>query len=152
MPKKFNFPLQRVLVVRQHEEEQKAIELSKARSVLDKENAKLLHLANDKETFFDEGSSRQNRTNVHHLRLETDYLNQLNAAIFNQTRTVQKNEKAVLNRTEELRAAIQKKRIVEILKDHKLEEYKKEMNREQLKKDNEIAIRMEHSKKSKGEV
>jgi flagellar FliJ protein len=152
MPKKFNFPLQRVLVVRQHEEEQKAIELSKARSILDRENEKLMNLANNKEEFFDQGSRRRQRTDVHHLRLETDYLNQLNNAIFNQTRTVQKNEKAVQKRTDELRAAIQKKRIVEILKEHKLEDYKTELSREQLKRDNEIAIRMEHSKKNKGEV
>lgn len=145
MAKSFNFSLQKVLDVRKHTENQKAIELSKARRALQKEEKKLDQLKKNKEDIMqnkDGAGKKEKSVDLNLLKVKNDYIVQLNDNIENQIGEVDRNDKIVNIQHEKLIQAARDKKILEKLKERKQEVHKKEANLDQSKKDNEISIRV----------
>lgn len=145
MPKAFKFSLQKVLDVRKHKEEQKAIELFKAEQALNAEKSKLDTLKISKQKALDK--KEEKKIDLTSIRIEHDYIVGLSDKIDKQTVQVQKVNKKVDKNRAHLIEAVKEKRAVEILKDRKQEIHKKEQNLEQAKVDNEIAIRISQKNK-----
>jgi flagellar FliJ protein len=143
MAKRFRFSLQKVLDLREHREEQKAIELGKAKAELQKKEQVLNRLKKEKNRQINESKWYQSeQPDLNAIRVAGSYVEQLNTAI-NQTKQQvnEKNKKVEIRRTE-LLSAVKDKKIVEMLKKKKIEEYKREVLHQERKNEDELAIRM----------
>jgi flagellar FliJ protein len=142
MAKAFKFSLQKVLDVRKHREDQLAIELSKFKAALNMETFKLMQLQDDKEGALQmKDSSDRENLNLNNLIISQSYLEQLNHSIIKQREEIKKKNKQVLSGRQELTEAMKKKKAVEILKERKQEEYKKEIRLIENKIIDEVAVR-----------
>ncbi len=142
MAKAFKFSLQKVLDVRKHREDQLAIELSKFKAALNMETFKLIQLQDDKEGALQmKDSSDRENLNLNNLIISQSYLEQLNHSIIKQREEIKKKNKQVLSGRQELTEAMKKKKAVEILKERKQEEYKKEIRLIENKIIDEVAVR-----------
>ena len=146
MAKGFKFRLQKVLDVRQHQEDQKSIELNHAKQELQREEQKLQKLRNDKLNELQEKPGQ--KVNIGSLRIRNDYLNQMNQKITSQTRVVLQQDQRVHKKHSDLLEAVKDKKVVELLKERNLFTFRKQQNQEAFKKENEIAIRMTIDKKN----
>lgn len=145
MAKAFNFSLQRVLDIRQSIENQKTIELSNAQVAFRVEEEKLNHLKEKKETVMgtDDGTLEQPvKIDLNSLKVNQIYLEQLSREINVQTREVKKSDDVVTRHRELLMHARKDKKVLELLKEKYLMEYKKTKNREETKIESEVAIRI----------
>ncbi len=145
MAKAFNFSLQRVLDIRQSIENQKTIELSNAQVAFRVEEEKLNHLKEKKETVMgtDDGTLEQPvKIDLNSLKVNQIYLEQLSREINVQTREVKKSDDVVTRHRELLMHARKDKKVLELLKEKYLMEYKKTKNREETKNESEVAIRI----------
>ncbi len=150
MAKAFQFSLQKVLDVRRHREEQRAIELGKANRELQTEQQNLERLNTEKENHLTTGSEESvKKPNLNSLMINGSYLRQLSEHIDLQEIRVKNSKKRTEDRREELIAAVKKKKIVEKLRERKVEEYKKEVLRDEQKKDDEAAVQMTNRNKQK---
>lgn len=150
MARAFRFSLQKVLDVRRHREEQRAIELGKANRKLQTEQNKLERLSTEKEDHLKAGSEESvNKPDLNTLMINGSYLRQLSENIDSQEIRVFNSKKKTEERREELIAAVKKKKIVEKLRERKVEEYKKEVLKDEQKKDDEAAVRMTNQNKRK---
>ncbi len=153
MAKSFNFSLQKVLDVRRHKEEQKSIELHKAKQALAQEENKLMHLKTTKQTWLKKKEKRKKKkqqNKLQYLKITTDDIVQLNDRILNQSDRVQKSNEQVNTIHDLLMEAMKDKKIVEKLKERKQEAYKKEIMKQQSKIENEVAIRIAVRNKKEG--
>ncbi len=143
MAKRFRFSLQKVLDLREHKEEQKAIELGKAKAELQKKEQALNRLSEEKERQINEAKWYQSeQPNLNAIRVAGSYVEQLNTAIsLTKQQVKEKNKKVEIRRTE-LLSAVKDKKIVEMLKKKKIEEYKREVLHLERKNEDELAIRM----------
>lgn len=150
MARAFNFSLQKVLDVRRHKEDQRAIELGKAKSSLLHEQQKLQQLNESKESLLNDNNQAETvHPDLNTIKISGSYLLQLGDAIGNQKDEVHKKGKVVISRRDELLGAVKDKKIVEKLKERKFDEHKKEVLKAEHKKDDEVAVRMVNQNKRK---
>jgi len=94
MARAFRFSLQKVLDVRRHREEQKAIELGKANRTLQTEQNRLEKLNSEKEVHLNESNEGSNkRPNLQTLMINGSYLRQLSEQIDSQEIRVHHSKK-----------------------------------------------------------
>ena len=142
MAKVFKFSLQKVLDVRKHKEDQLAIELSKRKAALNLETFRLQQLHMDKDDALHmKGLASKENLNLNSLVISQSYLEQLDNNIQRQYKIIEKKNEHVALGRQELTAAMKQKKAVEILRDRKLEEYKKEIRLIENKIIDEVAVR-----------
>ncbi len=147
MAKRFRFSLQKVLDLREHKEEQKAIELGKAKAELQRKQQELVRLKEEKDQQLSEASWQQSeQPDLNAIRIAGSYVEQLNSAIRQTGQQVKEKDKRVAMRRNELMAVVKEKKIVEKLKEKKMAEYKNEVLRQERKNEDELAIRMSSRK------
>ena len=143
MAKVFNFNLQKVLDIRVHKEEQKSIELGKAKSIFELEKMRLNNLNTKKDQVLKETSEAFTSTpDLNQILIGGSYIRQLNTSIEKQKTVIVEKNKIVDEKRNELLEAVKEKKIVENLKERKKEEYKKQLLRAENKRDDEVAGRM----------
>ena len=134
--KKFKFSLEKVLSLREFEQNQAQIELGKAQSVVNDLNNQLKYIASE---IIRSNESRSNSTDLNFLLSIENYVNGLN---YKKEILLEELAKAQLV-LEEKRAivveAIKKRKSLEKLKEKQLEEYKKQYNLEEEKVLDEIS-------------
>jgi flagellar FliJ protein len=140
MARLFNFSLQKVLDVRQHAEEQKSLDLSKAQKELLEEKRRLSALKEKKEEAL-ETAATEEKVSVTDLRVKKDYLLQINTALHAQHQRVKKSDQKVEKQREKLIEAVKEKKVVETLKEHQLEEYRRMKNLAETKQIDDVALR-----------
>lgn len=139
MAKFFNFPLQKVLDVRKHTEDRKAVELGLAQETLMKKKDKLDLLRKNKESVLKDVKLK---ISLGQLKIKSDYIEQINNMIQNQKAQVKKSTKNVAKKRDYLLEAVKDKKAVEILKDRHIENVRKTRKLAESKIENETAIRM----------
>ena len=103
MAKAFNFSLQKVLDVRRHKEDQKAIELGKAKSSLLQEQHKLQRLNESKESILNDKKQVETaHPDLNAIKINGSYLLQLGDDINDKKDEVRKKGKVVTVRRDEL--------------------------------------------------
>jgi len=143
MAKTFQFPLQKVLDLREHKEEQKSIELGKAKAEMNRVQNKLDNLNTKKNDFLDaECESLNTRTDLNSVRISAGYMHQLNTQIDQKNVSLKMKTKKVTQRREELLVAVKDKKIVKKLKERKQEEYHLDQRKYAAKRDDDVAIRI----------
>ena len=143
MAKRFRFGLQKVLDLREHKEEEKAIELGKAKAELQKKEQELNRLSTEKERLMNETKWYQTeQLNLNAIRVAESYVEQLNKTIKLTKKQVNEKSKKVEIKRTELLSAVKDKKIVEKLREKKIEEYKREIAHQERKNEDELAIRM----------
>ena len=134
--KKFKFSLEKVLSLREFEQNQAQIELGKAQSVVNEINEQLKFIASE---IVKSNESRSNSTELNFLLSVENYLNGLK---YKKELLLEELAKAQLV-LEEKRAivveAIKKRKSLEKLKEKQFEEYKKQYNLEEEKILDEIS-------------
>ena len=134
--KKFKFSLEKVLSLREFEQNQAQIELGKAQSVVNDLNNQLKYIASE---IVRSNESRANSTDLNFLLSIENYINGLN---YKKEILLEELAKAQLV-LEEKRAivveAIKKRKSLEKLKEKQLEEYKKQYNLDEEKILDEIS-------------
>ena len=134
--KKFKFSLEKVLSLREFEQNQAQIELGKAQSVVNDLNNQIKFIALE---IVKSNQSRANSTDLNFLLSIENYVNGLN---YKKEILLEELAKAQLV-LEEKRAivveAIKKRKSLEKLKEKQLEEYKKQYNLEEEKVLDEIS-------------
>ena len=134
--KKFKFSLEKVLSLREFEQNQAQIELGKAQSVVNDLNNQIKFIALE---IVKSNESRANSTDLNFLLSIENYVNGLN---YKKEILLEELAKAQLF-LEEKRAivveAIKKRKSLEKLKEKQLEEYKKQYNLEEEKVLDEIS-------------
>lgn len=147
MSKGFNFSLEKVLEIRQYQENKQALKLHNSKKVLKTEEQKLDTLKDNKKSTI---NHQKNKTvkdytiNINELRITQDYLNQLNTYIEQQNKRVRDSDAAVRGELQRLKEAVKDKKIVEKLKERYLDEFKKSKNLQENKMQDEIAIRQQN--------
>lgn len=147
MSKGFNFSLEKVLEIRQYQENKQAVKLHNSKKVLKTEEQKLDTLKDSKETTINYQKNKTDKDytiNINELRVTQDYINQLNKYIEQQNKRVLESDAAVRGELERLHEAVKDKKIVEKLKERHLDEFKKSKNLQENKKQDEIAIRQQN--------
>ncbi len=137
MPK-FNFRLQPVLNIRNQQEENLKNEMGKAIQCLEAEKEKLMSLENENDQIVDEFNKKIKRTTVQDLLQFNDYLEFLKVKIKSQKENVNKAVINVDKIREELVKAVQKRKILDKLKEKKEEEYIREEKKLEHKANDEI--------------
>lgn len=137
---KFSFPLQKLLTVKKHTEDQKAIALGKAMALLNKEKYQLNLLQETKKALFDGADYLSG--NLQSMRSSNEYLLQINRQIEEQKEKINLAEKQVQEKRAQLVKANQDKKSVELLKESQLQAFKKEVNRTNQIKEDEVASRV----------
>ena len=134
--KKFKFSLEKVLSLREFEQNQAQIELGKAQSVVNEINEQLKFIASE---IVKSNESRANSADLNFLLSVENYVNGLN---YKKELLLEELAKAQLV-LEEKRAivveAIKKRKSLEKLKEKQFEEYKKQYNLEEEKILDEIS-------------
>lgn len=141
---KYKFPLQKLLEVKQYQEDQKAIDLKIAQHKLLQEEEALNRLIEKKMVLLN--ASNDNGINMSLVRSGHDYLQQINDEITRQKNSVTVAQNDVNASRDVLAKANQEKKSVEILNDKHFEEYKRKMNRLAQINENEVALRMAFDK------
>ncbi|HHJ53404.1 MAG TPA: flagellar export protein FliJ [Caldithrix abyssi] len=143
MAKAFRFPLQKVLEIRKHKEDQKAIELGQARHELFKEQQNLERLNRQKENLFASVDEQKiKKMDVVNLQVTESYLVDLNEKIKSQKITIKNKQQLVDEKRQELLKVSQEKKIVEKLKERQWQAHKKDVRKELNKLEDEVAIRV----------
>ncbi len=142
MSGRFIFPLQKVLDIRTHQEDQKAIELGQARHALYQEEQKLDHLRIKKSnTLQQSDQDLQQTVRLQQLQVLGTYLDQLNRQIKTKTEEIEQKSRIVEEKRIDLMKASKEKKKVEKLKERQKESYKKETSKRETKIIDEVALR-----------
>ncbi len=146
MSKRLQFPLQKVLDVRRHFENQKALDLNRAQNHLSRVQNQLEQLERSKlqtmqrQYSQNNGDSQFQSLDLVRMRIEHGYLQQVNNQIKRQQGEVDHSRKRVDEKRTDLLKATKEKKMMENLKDHAIEQQKKAIRQEENKRADEIAI------------
>jgi len=152
MAKSFSFSLEKIIDVRKNIENKKAVELNKSKIVLKKKQNELDKLKGEKEkaihnTLFN--NEKTDKLNINKLKINNDYLSQLNKNIESQKKNVNTSNKFVQENRNKLLFASKEKKVLEKLKEKAQLNYKKIKNMQENKAENEITIQMSGQKSHK---
>jgi len=145
MARKFNFSLQKVLEVRQLLENKQAVQVFKKKEILKSEEQTLHNLKSEKQKAMTErqrSNGSDQKIDLHQLKVTGQYITQLNRTIDTQGKKVADSGKAVKKEITKLNAAVRDKKAVEKLKERHWDDYKKTVNQEYNKHQDEVAIRV----------
>ncbi len=137
---KFSFPLQRVLDVRKHLENQKAQELSIARNKMHHEQQQMNEMKEKKQGQM--VTPEKGTVNMSEVFARMAYVGQINKQISEQQKKMNATQREIEKKRAILNEAVKERKAVEILKDKHRLEFKKQENREYAKRENEVALRM----------
>lgn len=153
MVKSFHFPLQKVLDVRQIVEDRQAVALKNSQSSLNTEKKRLDNLAQRKhaQLKIDENiCTDQVNLSLNGLKISVDYISQLNDKIISQFQVVEKSNEKMEEKRDVLIKVSKEKKIVEILREHQLIDYKIKNRKKESKDESEIALRVVLKNKIRG--
>ncbi len=145
MAKSFQFPLQKVLNLREIIEDSRAIVLKRSQAKLLQEKEELESLKEKKNTMLNQeqnNGSTNGSFSLRNIKISMDYISQLNDTIAHQMRRVRQTDEIVAKDRSVLIEASKNKKIVEKLRERRLEDYNKDCRRKETSKENEIAIRI----------
>ncbi len=146
MNKNFQFPLQKVLEYRETRENSEASKLSQSKKRLTDEKDKRHQLKTEKGKVIQDDSENES-VSIHHLKVSSDYIVQLNNNLEKQGIIVKNTEEIVEINSQKLLDATRDKKTVEILRDKQKINFKREMKKRELKFNNEKASRRAHHEK-----
>ena len=146
MAKQFRFPLEKVLDYKKNIEDLKAEELNNSRGKKKKEEEKLKSIEKKKQDVLLGDCSRENMT-LNQLNISTDYLHQINDQIEKGEERILDADTEVENKLEHLIEASKDKKVVEKLRERKLNEHKILEKRSERKQADEIANRSNMNKR-----
>jgi len=145
MSKSFQFPLQKVLDLREIIEDSRAIVLKRSQAKLLQEKEELENLKEKKNTMLNQEQNNgptNGSFSLRNIRISMDYISQLNDTISHQIRRVRHTNEIVAKDRNVLIEASKNKKIVEKLRERKLEDFNKDRRKKEINKENEIAIRI----------
>ncbi len=144
---RFNFKMQRLLEIRKHLENEKALEVHMAEMVLVEKEKELELLESEKRELM----SRRDASDTVDLTLTQmfhDYLRQKNNQIAQQHGKIREARKETDARRKELVQKVQERKSIELLKEKKYLEFKKELNKKLALFENEVALRRQLNKET----
>ncbi len=149
-----NFRLQKVLEFKEHLEVIKTLEMHKAKTEqaeaekvlnqLQETKTQLLHQASDQ-------LQEKIRVDLNALRVQLSYLDQLHESIENQYKTIENLKSIVEQKRAALNDAVKERKIIQTLKDQFRANQKQEMQKAEMEKIDEIAIRKKPNEEEQGE-
>ena len=137
---KFKFNLQRLLEIRKHLENQKALEMHMAETQL-MEERKALEVLQDEKSRLMSKEKDNSLINITLTGMFHDYLRQKNDQIELQNQRIRKAAREVEKKRRELQQKVKERKSLELLREKKFLEFKKEINRKMAVFENEIATR-----------
>ncbi len=150
MSRNFQFPLQRVLNIREIIEETKSLELKRSQSKLEKDKNQLTALNDRKNEMLSETRSITmdgDKLTINSLQISSNYVSQLSESIKGKLQTVEQSSQVVEKDRNNVLKASRDKKIVEILKEQHLENYISELNKSEEKEESEISLRLTSNKR-----
>lgn len=149
--KKFKFPLEGYLKIKKIEEDRKMADLAHVIGKIEKEKDQINHYFQNMEYYLEKKPSEKN-INLHDTILMYEYLNQLSK----KKRIAEKNINSFQDELKEKQIkaneARKNRRVIEILKEKKLNEYKYEMYKNENKELDEFNNRIKKKYKKKAEI
>lgn len=143
--KKFKFPLQKVLEIRQHLEKEKQHELAVILNRLAVEQQKMKSLSQQKEGYIQKRIETVQQGAHSWQILEIDrFIKYLKVSIENRKKIIEKINIEVSKKQDEIISIMKEKRMMEIYKDQKRTEYNKELQKWEQDFLDELAIRQFH--------
>ena len=143
----YRFSYQKILDVKQIQEDQKSTEVVLARNELNKEKDTLSELEDKKfKALNDENAITANSADL--LR-HNSYVKQVNQTIEKQKKQIQKKDEMLSSKKGELLEASKSRKILDKLKESDLKKYNLEQNRKEQKEIDEIGAKIAHNKKEK---
>ena len=127
--KKFVFKLEALLKIRKREEDQAQTELTKERRILQQEKIKLFDLQDlrvNAQAEFEEQKSKY-KIYIQDLLIWNEYLSQIDKRIEQQIALIKNQEDIVKKALKILEEAIKKRKVVEMLKEKRLQQYNLEL-------------------------
>lgn len=138
----FQFRFQRVLDVREREEDLEKIDFARAQNRYHQEVEKLEELKNQLEAHYDAiRQQRQAGGGAHQFQQQQDQTEYLLNKIQQQQETVDEWEEKLEEQREELVEASQRRQVLERLKENEYEEFREDMLRQERRESNEVANR-----------
>ncbi|HCL00245.1 MAG TPA: flagellar export protein FliJ [Candidatus Marinimicrobia bacterium] len=153
MVKSFDFPLQKVLDIRQIGEDRQAVALKKSQMSFNKEKERLETLGKKKDTHLKtngENSVDNGSISLNELKVSIDYISQLSDKITNQIKVVEKSNEKMEAERDVLINVSKGKKIVEKLRERQLTDYKTNYRKKESKEESEIALRVILKNKNHG--
>ncbi len=146
--KMFKFSLQKVLDVRCMIEDAKAIEMKKSQAeiLLNKQALSVTQCEKDGIIANGKAGSVPGRVTLHSLYNRSDYVDQLSSKITDQGDMVEKSEEQAEEKRLSLVEASKHKNAIEKLKEHHEEKFRKKLNQDVSKIENEVAARINSRK------
>ena len=143
----YRFSYQKILDVKQIQEDQKSTEVVLARNELNKEKDTLSELEDKKcKALNDENATTENSVDL--LR-RNSYVKQVNQTIEKQKKQIQKKGEMLSSKKDELLEASKSRKILDKLKESDLKKYNLEQNRKEQKEIDEIGAQIALNKKEK---
>ncbi len=127
--KKFVFKLEVLLKIRKRQEDQAQTQLTNERRVLQQEKIKLFDLQDlrvNAQAEFEE-QRRTSRIYIQDLMLWNEYFSQIDKKIEQQTQLIKNQEELVKIALKALEEAIKKRKVVEMLKEKRVQQYNLEL-------------------------
>lgn len=146
MGKNFQFPLHKVLEYRESKENLEASKLSRSKKILAKEQKKQNQFEVEKSNVIHERSENK-PVSIHHLKVTSDYIVQLNDNLEKQGKIIKNTEEIVEKDSQKLFDATMNKKVVEILREKQEIIFHRERKKQELKFNDEQASRISHHKK-----
>ncbi len=143
----FKFKLQRLLDIRKHLENEKALEVHMAEMIVVEEKSTLEALETEKTELM----ARQTGDDLVDITLTQmfhDYLRQKNNQIIEQDAKIREAQKKTDEKRRELVQRVQDRKSIELLKEKKYLEFKKEVNKKFAVFENEVALRRQQDKET----
>ncbi len=143
----FKFKLQRLLDIRKHLENEKALEVHMAEMIVVEEKSTLEALETEKTELM----ARQTGDDLVDITLTQmfhDYLRQKNNQIVEQDAKIREAQKKTDEKRRELVQRVQDRKSIELLKEKKYLEFKKEVNKKFAVFENEVALRRQQDKET----
>ena len=132
----YKFSYQKILDVRQIQEDQKSSEVASAQNELEKEKDELSKLEDEKSsTLKDNGNDSQNSLD---LMRKNSFMNRVNENIDKQKLKIEEKEESLSNKKNELLEASKSKKIMDKLKESDLKKYNIEQSRKEQNQIDEI--------------
>lgn len=149
-----NFRLQKVLEFKEHLEALGTLEMHKAKARQNEAEQVLGQLQHSKEQLLQQASEQlQQHTQIdlNELKIKLSYLDQLHNSIENQYKNIENLKSVVEQKRAELNNAVKERKILETLKDHFQANQKHDIQKAEMEKIDEIAIRKKPSSEESGE-
>ncbi len=141
----YQFSYQKILDVKQIQEDQKSTEVVLAQNELNEEQNTLSKLEKKKTNVLNNKNTSIDNTGD--MLRHNSYVNQVNSTIDNQKKQIQKKNKSLILKKDELLEAAKSRKILDKLKESDMKKFKNEQNKIEQKELDEIGAKIAHNKK-----